>query len=431
MAFIDCVSWEAEGKEFIFAYRYPETNLTTYTQLLVHESQEALLFSKGSIIGKFGSGDKYTLDTENIPLLRSLFGIPFGGKNPFTAEIWFINKLHPASLKWLVRGIPVHDVDYQTLLPLMASGQYGLQVTDSERFLINMVGKKDVFSESDMLLQADGEFCSKIKAAVVQFMTTQKVGFKSISAHLDSLSTYLKQCMAPFWDEYGLKMTKFYINDITIDNTTPEGAKVAKALASQASMSITGHSWQQEQMFRMATNAVDKIGNATGNNGLIAGIMAVHLMGGSIGGGMTNGLMQTHNNQPTFGGGQGEPNIQGNNLNESKVRSPIIYCANCSKKHLSTEHFCPHCGSEYNPCPRCGSDNPKTARRCVSCGTSLSQVNISSVCSSCGSSLLPGALFCPQCGIRQNTSEEGGVCSRCGNTIPLGSHFCPKCGQKV
>lgn len=77
MALIDCVTWTPSDGEFIFAYRYPETNLSTYTQLVVHESQEALLFSKGQLMGKFGPG-KHTLDTENLPVLRSLFGIPFG-----------------------------------------------------------------------------------------------------------------------------------------------------------------------------------------------------------------------------------------------------------------------------------------------------------------------------------------------------------------
>ena len=92
MALIDCASWRPNSKEFVFAYRYPETNLSTYTQLVIHESQEAFLFSKGQLMGKFGPG-KHTLDTENLPILRSMFGIPFGGKNPFTAEVWIVNKL--------------------------------------------------------------------------------------------------------------------------------------------------------------------------------------------------------------------------------------------------------------------------------------------------------------------------------------------------
>lgn len=46
MALIDVVTWTPDGGEFIFAYKYPESNLSTYTQLVVYESQEALLFQR-------------------------------------------------------------------------------------------------------------------------------------------------------------------------------------------------------------------------------------------------------------------------------------------------------------------------------------------------------------------------------------------------
>ena len=428
MALIDCASWKPKSNEFVFAYRFPQTNLSTYTQLIVYESQEALLFSKGQLMRKFGPG-KHTLDTENIPVLRSFFGIPFGGKNPFTAEVWIVNKLYPANLNWEVRSMAVHDADYQTMLPLQGKGQYGLQVSDSEKFLLKMVGTKDVFTESDMLSQAYGEFSSKSKSAIIQFMTNQRVGFKNVSAHLDALSQYIKSNLLSFWEEYGLTMTKFYINEISIDTSTTEGQKVSEALASQASMLITGHTWQQEQMFGVANNAVDQIGYASGGNGLIAGLMAMNMMGGVGigGGGMASGLMQPHNNQPTFSGNQGGASMQPSN---AQMGTKEIYCANCSKKHLTTERFCPHCGSEYNPCPRCGSDNPKTARRCVSCGTALQQGGMMFQCHSCGSPITPGAAFCSQCGAQQNIVTSN-VCPRCGAAIPPTSKFCPKCGQRV
>lgn len=432
MALIDCASWKPKSNEFVFAYRFPQTNLSTYTQLIVYESQEAFLFSKGQLMGKFGPG-KHTLDTENLPILRSFFSIPFGGKNPFTAEIWIVNKLYPANLSWMVRNMTVHDADYQTMLPLQAQGQYGLFVSDAEKFLLNMVGTKDVFTESDILSQAYGEFSSKSKSAIIQFMTNQRVGFKSVSAHLDALSEYIKSNLLPFWEEYGLTMTKFYVTDISIDKSTPEGKKVSEALANQASMSITGHSWQQEQMFGMANNAVEQIGNTTGGSGLIAGLMAMNLMGGgSMGTNVSSGLMQTHNSQPTFSGNQyaGIPSsVQSHQGFISGAKE--IYCANCSKKHLTTERFCPYCGSEYNPCPKCGSDNPKTARRCVSCGTSLQQGGMMSVCKSCGASLSPDAAFCPHCGTQRTLIQTGNVCPRCSASIPPTSKFCPKCGQKI
>lgn len=93
MAIIDSISWQPPDNNAL-AYRYPEENLSTFTQLIVNESQEAVLFSKGQILGKFGPG-KHTLSTENLPLLRNLFGIPFGGKNPFQSVVVFVNKSIP------------------------------------------------------------------------------------------------------------------------------------------------------------------------------------------------------------------------------------------------------------------------------------------------------------------------------------------------
>ena len=90
MDIIDCIQWNS-NRDDIFAWKYPKKNLTTMTQLLVTESQEAVLFSKGRLVGKFGPG-KHTLSSENIPIIYTMFGLPFNGKNPFTAEVYFINK---------------------------------------------------------------------------------------------------------------------------------------------------------------------------------------------------------------------------------------------------------------------------------------------------------------------------------------------------
>ena len=104
MALIDVAFWDDSSSGYagdgpLFAWKFPESNLSTFTQLVVRESQEAVLFTKGQLLGKFGPG-KHTLNTENLPLLRSLFGLPFGGKNPFTAEIWFVNKVAPLNIDW-------------------------------------------------------------------------------------------------------------------------------------------------------------------------------------------------------------------------------------------------------------------------------------------------------------------------------------------
>lgn len=470
MAIIDMVSWQPQGGPTIYAYRYPETNLSTYTQLVVSESQEAVLFSKGQLMGKFGPG-KHTLNTENLPVLRHLFGIPFGGKNPFMAEIWFVNKVQVFNIDWRIDRMPIHDYDYNVQLPLYAAGQYGLKIVDTEKFLVNFVGTRHQFTQADMTDQSRGEFTSKAKSTIVQFMMQNNVGYKQIAAFLDQMSTYLRQQMTSFWQELGLELTKFYVNEIDIDESTPEGRQMREAIAQQGAMHITGRTWQQEQMFDTANNAIGGMTGAmtgSGTGGLLGGIMAINMMNGMMGGGGMMGgrqgqgggggvgsdMMKPHYDQPSFGGNQhpgfgapqhqqGQPGFggqggygaqggfggQGGYQQGQPQQQAVkqVYCSNCGKKYPSTMSFCPNCGNQYNPCPQCGTDNNPHARRCVSCGAQLGGAPGGNHCPNCNAPLQPGAVFCGNCGQRVASSD---TCSRCGAPFPPNVKFCPKCGNK-
>lgn len=415
MAIIDLVRWAPQGNQTIYAYRFPETNLSTYTQLIVQESQEAILFSKGQIVGKFGPG-KHTLNTENLPILRSLFGLPFGGKNPFTAEVWFVNKLQPYNIDWSIDRMDIHDADYNTGIPLVAKGRYGLKITDAERFLIKIVGTKNSFDQNDLTDQFFGEFSTKTKSTVLQFMINNRIGLKQISAHLDSISEHLKTVMLPFWENLGLELTKFYVTSIEVDSSTEVGKRVLDAISRQSAQSIGGYTWQQEQAFGVANNAIDGFSNS--NSGILGAVIATNMMGGLGGAG---GVMQPQYNQPTFGGTN--QNQQGNNVQPvNQVKE--VFCSNCSKKFPSTSRFCPYCGDPYDACPKCGTDNDKNAKRCVSCGTPL-QTEMS-LCTNCNTPLAPGSSFCGNCGQQQAENK----CTRCGTALNPTVKFCPKCGQK-
>ena len=84
MAIVEVVKYN--GKPDVFAWKYPSEELGTWTQLIVNESQEAVLFKGGKALDVFTSG-RHTLDTANIPLLNKVVNLPFGGRSPFTAEV--------------------------------------------------------------------------------------------------------------------------------------------------------------------------------------------------------------------------------------------------------------------------------------------------------------------------------------------------------
>jgi membrane protease subunit (stomatin/prohibitin family) len=72
MAIIDVVKMDFESDEFVKKFgvtdKTPEgsTELSTWTQLIVSESQEAVLLRQGALDGPFGPG-RHVLKTENIP----------------------------------------------------------------------------------------------------------------------------------------------------------------------------------------------------------------------------------------------------------------------------------------------------------------------------------------------------------------------------
>lgn len=396
MAIIDMVEWAPQNNAE-FAYRFPHNNLSTGTQLIVHESQEAVFFSKGQIIGKFGPGN-HTLSTENIPLLRNLFGIPFGGRNPFMAEVWFVNKTAPLNIDWTTTTMRFMDPDYGQMLPLIARGRYGLKVMDAERFLVKLVGTMQSFTSRELTDHFKGAMISKTNSSIIAFMNVNRVGINSIAMHLDDLSGFIKQPMSEFWEEYGFNLEGFYITEVNLDTSTEEGRKISEAMSDRSAQAIAGYTWQQRQSFEVAGTAV--------NNSSPMGILGVAMMTGAFSGNNTMGsaMMQAppqgqyqFNNQ----GGQfyGAPN----QFQNQGPRRKEVFCSNCSKKFPAESAFCPHCGNKYNPCPMCGADNSPQSTRCVTCGTVLAA----------------------------NNAGGDNVCFKCHNPVQLGLKFCPTCGNKL
>ncbi|MBR5167300.1 MAG: SPFH domain-containing protein [Salinivirgaceae bacterium] len=436
MRFIDTVQSDySNSREFVFAQRFPETNLSTNAQLIVHESEEAFLFHEGKLMGKFGP-DRHTLNTENLPLLSNFFKKPFGGKNPFTAEIWFVNKTENNNLHWVTDSFSIEDPDFDNaFVPLYANGNYGVQIVDAEKFLIKLIGKKTSFTESDLTNQISGDFTSNVKSAIVSYMTEHQIGFMQLQANLIPLSNYLKDCVSDFWEEYGIKMLLFRITNIEIDESTELGKDIRQSFAEQTKYKLKGHTYQQERAFDLYDKALDKIGEMgnQGGGGLLGSLMALNMMN-NMQGSMGGGLIQPQYNQP-FGAQGGAQNVgqQGMAAAAQQNNKPkTIFCSNCSKKRLSTERFCPNCGTEYNPCPRCGADNRKNAKRCVSCGAQLGNTDAgatASTCSNCGTPLAAGAAFCSVCGTPVATADPN-VCPRCGVRLQPTAVFCPSCGFK-
>ena len=155
MAIVEVVKYD--GNPDVFAWKYPNSELGTWTQLIVNESQEAMLLKGGKVCDVFCAG-RHTLSTENIPILNKLVNIPFGGRSPFSAEVWFINKAFSLDIKWgTSTPIQLQDPKYKVFVPIRSFGQFGIQIDDSQKLLMKLVGTLPLFDKTNLLKA----FCSK------------------------------------------------------------------------------------------------------------------------------------------------------------------------------------------------------------------------------------------------------------------------------
>ena len=384
MAIIEVVKYD--GTPDTFAWKHPNTELGTWTQLIVNDAQEAILFKDGHACDIFGAG-RYTLDTANIPILNHIVNLPFGGRSPFAAEVWFINKAVSLAVKWgTVTPIQLQDPKYNLFLPVRAYGQFGIQVQDSVKFLNQLVGTMNAFDRTALINYFRGLYLTKVKDAVSTYIIHEKISIVEINAYLNELSSFLAEELRPTMEMYGLQLVSFFVNDVNVPEDDPTVIKLKEALVKKAEMNIIGFDYGQQRSFDTMENAARNTGAA--NAGMNAG------MGLGMGFGMGN-LFH-------------EQTVHMARSLDTQARQAA--CIQCKKPISAGAKFCSVCGAAQEQqapagpiCPQCGTGLQSNAKFCYECGTPLRRT-----CKSCGAEIPGTAKFCLECGTSVTAKSDKG-----------------------
>jgi membrane protease subunit (stomatin/prohibitin family) len=266
VALIDIVRWD-EPKDLL-AWRFPNTELSTMTRVFVNESQEALLFRGGKLLETLGPGD-HTLSTENIPILNKLLNLPFGGKSPFSAEVWFVNRAVSLDVNWgTTDPIQVEDPKYGIIVPVRAFGQFGLRVTDSGVFLTRLVGATRTFSRTELSSHFKGIVMTRLKSAIAEAIVKNGVSILEISTALQALSERVEAEIAMELRAFGVELLAFRILSINVPPDDASFTVLKQAKATAARRRIEGTSYPQERSYDVVEGAAR---NAGGGGSGIAG----------------------------------------------------------------------------------------------------------------------------------------------------------------
>ena len=210
-----------EGPNNVFAWKHPIEDFNTGTQLIVHESQEAVFFKDGKALDLFGSG-RYTLETQNIPLMRDTLRIPSNAETMFHAEVYYVNLTTQMGIKWGTDSkVRLFDPASGLHVEIGACGSFNLRVTNSRKLLVKIVGTTEGFRQGEVL-EGDGfttgKFKSlimnKVKSNLARIIKEQNINILEVDENLDTLSDAMKISINETLDDYGMVMPEFFITTI-------------------------------------------------------------------------------------------------------------------------------------------------------------------------------------------------------------------------
>jgi RNA polymerase subunit RPABC4/transcription elongation factor Spt4 len=374
-----------EGDNTTFIWKHPCEDFNSLTQLIVHESQEAIFFMNGQALDLFGPG-RYTLETQNIPLIGKLLNRATGDESPFHCEVYFINKTEQMAVKWGTDSkVQFIEPTYGFPLAIGASGDMILKVADGRKLLLKLVGTENALSRAKLISYFRAILMTRIKSYIAQVMKAEQINIFEIDQNLVLFSEAIQKLLIDDFADYGIGLENFFVSTIVkpdgerqyekfkelhfrsyadiaeaklrqqvdiIEAETEARKTVIESKALAEKRATEGYTYGQERGFDVAQSVAENeaVGEFT-NMGVGFGTMAG--VGGAVGG-MVGGVMQDAIGSAT------EP-----------AQSGRRFCENCGAVLNGGVSFCEECGAAVQSrgkCKNCGYTFERQGKFCPECG---------------------------------------------------------------
>lgn len=408
-----------EGSPDALVWKFPMEDFNATSQLIVDETHEALLVVNGNAADLFTAGRR-TLSVPNIPIARKLIEIPTGGNSPFPCKVFFINKVHQMDLLWGTQGpITLEDPLYDIFMHVMANGSMSISVSDSRKFMLKMVGFRDVFEPEDLIAKFRGIISTHVKDCISKIMINGMLSYFMMNVHLFELSSVIKERLDGIFEEYGIQIQ--YFNIETIEVPEADYKKVSEAKERRTSRLIEGYTWQEERQMMIAEKFASNEGLMGNMSGIVGGVMVGSTMGNSIIDIAKNAL--SPEKIPT----EKSPKDAMGTKSHVGVGGSCVNVENFFKQQEETKSELVVESSSSSKCLNCGEELPDNAKFCLNCGEKVQkQENNMVLCPECGKLVVKGK-FCLECGHKFVSN----TCLKCGSTLPDNAKFCLECGERI
>ena len=288
---LEVIEWRENNKDTVI-WKFPDKDASIKygAQLIVRESQAAIFVNEGQIADVYNAG-KFTLKTENMPVLTTLKSWKHGFNSPFKADVYFVSTRQFTNFKW---GTPnpifINDPEAGRV-EVRAFGTYFIRIADPKLFFREYAGTSSVMRVDEIEEAFRDLVVPKFAEALSQSDATAFDVYSKYSQLGETIRPMIQEDLKAF----GLELTKFQITSVSLP---PAITEHMQQLA-KANLTSQDHLNKMQQLNQMD---VDKIaaerGNYEGMKGARNDLMMQQMM--------MQQMMQQQQNQNNNAGNQPE-----------------------------------------------------------------------------------------------------------------------------
>lgn len=209
---IDIIEWlDSSGNTLVYRFVRFQNEIKNGAKLIVRESQVAVFINEGTIADVFTPGT-YTLNTANLPILSTLRGWKYGFNSPFKAEVYFVSTRNITAQKWGTKNpITISDKRFG-MLEMRAFGTYVIRVKDPALLIREIVGTDGHFTTDKIAEQLKSMIVARFTDAAAE----ANMPIEKYASNINELSEYIHGILSQEFESYGIEITKFLIENISM-----------------------------------------------------------------------------------------------------------------------------------------------------------------------------------------------------------------------
>ena len=209
---IDIIEWiDDSNNTLVYRFERHDNEIKNGAKLVVREGQAAVFINEGKLADVYTPGT-HTLTTQNMPILSTLKGWKYGFDSPFKAEVYFISTRNFTDQKWGTKNpITLSDARFG-MLEIRAFGTYVIKVKEPTKFITEIVGTDGHFTTEEITNQLRSLIVTRFTDAIAE----ADLPVEKYAANTNEISDLVMEIMQKDFDEYGIELTKFLIENISM-----------------------------------------------------------------------------------------------------------------------------------------------------------------------------------------------------------------------